>query len=152
MLSIRVINNIVSGFQNSPSLPKGNIEIDQTMRDTLKAIKDQAALGERDKTILWNDGTPTLITDNRLVVQFLVNGSSSDVQLSVGESFTVTVTAPNNPKFNGSRVFRWFDRLFKIKFSGGVGTKAISSSSSLEYAIGPTVEYSANTITVMIVE
>ena len=152
MLSITVTGNIVSGFQNSPTLPAGSIEIDQAMQDTLKALKDQAALEGRDRTILWNNGVPALVDDNRLVAQFQVNGSTNDIRVNIGVDFTVTVTAPNNPGFNGSRVFRWFDRLFLIQFSNGVGTKLISSSISLEETIGSTDKYSANSITVQIVE
>jgi hypothetical protein len=152
MFSISVKNNIVSGFQTGATLPPGNIEIDQAMRDTLKALKQQARAEGRDISVTWNDGAPSLVADSRLVVQLQVNGGTTNTRVNVNEAFTVTVTAPNNPGFNGVRIFRWFDRLFKIQFSSGVGAKVISSAKSLEYTIGGTEEYSANSITIQIVE
>ena len=152
MISITVTDNKVTGIQNGPSLPPGNIEINEAMRDTLKSLREQAASAGRDQSIEWNDGVPALVADSRLVVEYLVNGSANNVRVNVNTNFTVTVTATNDTGFNGSRVFYWFDRIFLINFTSGVGTKVISSAKSLEYKIGRTDDYNSNSITVQIVE
>ncbi len=133
MQSITVRENIIVGRHSGKALPQGNIEIDDTMSETLRILGEASRSDGREGIIEWNDGSPGLPVETRPLIDILINGSSSDIMVEVGSNFEVQLTM--TPPYDGNLVIPVFNRRFLFNFVGGVATKQIAVTESKEYNI-----------------
>lgn len=127
MLSITVIDNVITGFQNGPSLTADAIEISEAMLSKINSLKVVSASDDSGLSVLWNNGFPELEADTRPVVSVKINGSANNALVSVGQPFTVELTLTG---YSGDLIIPVFDRRFLFTFAGGIAIKSITVNES----------------------
>ncbi len=122
VISIRVVNNIVTGSQTGAQVPPGNIEIDAAMAATLRALRQEAQSTHSSRQILWNNGSPALEDETRPTVQIKINGTTGNKRLDRGEVFSLQFNSQTS--FGGNKVMELFDEFFLFDFTAGTSTRA----------------------------